>query len=206
MRRTERRKYRKRILWGRVIAAVVVLLVTIWGGYHLVGYLLKQKFFFKEEKMLKREEMVKEPLVSERKIEISKKVVYLYLPDSAHENLTEESKEIVESSLEEMIREVFKELYDSKAKVIPQGTELKHVFIGRGIVFLDFSSQIIENHPGGSNAEVMTIYSIVNSLCKSFPEIKMVQFLVDGKVMETLKGHIDISFPIEPMWKIRMGE
>jgi len=195
MRRTERRKYRKRILWGRVIAAVVVLLVTIWGGYHLVGYLLKQKFFFKEEKMLKREEMVKEPLVSERKIEISKKVVYLYLPDSAHENLTEESKEIVESSLEEMIREVFKELYDSKAKVIPQGTELKHVFIGRGIVFLDFSSQIIENHPGGSNAEVMTIYSIVNSLCKSFPEIKMVQFLVDGKVMETLKGHIDISFP-----------
>ncbi len=65
---------------------------------------------------------------------------------------------------------------------------------------------MVRNHPGGSNAEIMTIYSIVDSICKSFPEIRMVQFLIEGKVVDTLKGHIDVSLPLEPSWKLKARE
>lgn len=205
MRRSERRKYRRRILWGRVIAAVVIVFIAIWGGYHLVGYLVKHKFFIKEEKVAIEPPSDKVSLV-EKKIEVSKKTVYLYLPDSQYTKLVEETKEIVESSMEEMVKEIFKALAEAKEKVIPQGTEIKHIFIGKSILFLDLSSEIVRNHPGGSNAELMTIYSIVNSICKSFPEIKMVQLLIDGKVIDALKGHVDISFPLEPIWKFSTGE
>jgi len=200
MRRTERRKYRRRILWGRVIAALIIVIVAIWGGYHLVGYLLTHKVFLKEEKVV-TESSVEKPPLSMKEPEISKKMVYLYLPDSKSERLVEESKEIAENSLEEMIKELLKALSESKGGVIPKGTELRHVFLGKGIVFLDFSSEIVKNHPGGSNAELMTIYSIVNSVCKSFPEVKMVQLMIDGKIVDTLKGHVDISLPLEPIWK-----
>ncbi|MCS7233220.1 MAG: GerMN domain-containing protein [Synergistetes bacterium] len=200
MRRSERRKYRRRILWGRVIAAIAIVFIAIWGGYHLVGYMVKHRFFLKEEKAVK-EMPIEKASIEEKRAEVSKKLIYLYLPDSQYAKLVEGTREIVESSIEEMVKDLFKILSESRERVIPQGVELKHVFVGKGVLFLDFSSEIIKNHPGGSNAELMTIYSIVNSVCKSFPEIRMVQFLVDGKVLDTLKGHVDISLPLEPIWK-----
>lgn len=204
MRRAERRKYRRRILWGRVILAAFIVSFAIWGGYNLVGYLIKHKFFLGSEEVSKGvtvERPPEEKRTETLKPEIAKRVVYVYLPDSQYAKLIEERREIPESSVEDAIRELLKILSEGKNRVIPQGTELKRVFIGKGIVFLDFSSDIVKNHPGGSNAELVTIYSIVNSICKSFPEFKMVQFLIEGKVADTLKGHIDISLPIEPIWK-----
>ncbi|GEM_PF-2158902 len=204
MRRSERRKYRRRILWGRVILAALVVAFAIWGGYHLFGYLMKQKFFLGKEEPVSQVEEKKPP--EDKKVEVAKKRLHLYLPDEQYINLVEETREVSEGSIEEMVKELFKALSESKVKVIPSDTELKHVFIGKGVLFLDLSSDIIRNHPGGSNAELLTIYSIVNSICKSFPEFKMVQILVDGKVVNTLKGHIDISLPIEPLWKFRARE
>ena len=54
------------------------------------------------------------------------------------------------------------------------------------------------NHPGGSTAELQTIYSVVNTLTLNFPGIKKVQLLIDGSVHDTLAGHIVISIPLGP--------
>ena len=51
------------------------------------------------------------------------------------------------------------------------------------------------NHPGGSTAEQLTIFSAVDSLVKQVPGIKRVQFLVDGDAPETLAGHVDCTRP-----------
>ena len=58
------------------------------------------------------------------------------------------------------------------------------------------------NHEGGSSGELQTIYSIVNTLALSFPEIKEVQILVAGNREETIAGHIDITTPLGPDRKI----
>ena len=43
---------------------------------------------------------------------------------------------------------------------------------------------------------MMTVYSVVNSLTLNFPEIKGVQFLVEGKEIETIAGHLSLRQPI----------
>ena len=61
---------------------------------------------------------------------------------------------------------------------------------------LDFSKELSENHPGGSSAELQTIFAIVNSITMNIEEITTVQILVAGELEETLAGHIIISIPL----------
>ena len=44
--------------------------------------------------------------------------------------------------------------------------------------------------------ELLSIYSIANSLSESFPYIRQIQILVAGEVRQTLKGHVRIDQPI----------
>ncbi|MBC7345521.1 MAG: GerMN domain-containing protein, partial [Clostridia bacterium] len=75
---------------------------------------------------------------------------------------------------------------------IPKGSRLRDINIRPdGLARVDFTSELIANHKGGSMAENLTVYSIVNTLCE-FPTVKQVQILVDGKVVETIAGHVSI--------------
>lgn len=82
---------------------------------------------------------------------------------------------------------------------IPQQTQLRELYFHKDIAYVNFSIELIKNHPGGSSAEIMTIFSIVNTLTANFPEIKYVQFLVEGKEIETIAGHIDTTMPFRPV-------
>jgi len=78
---------------------------------------------------------------------------------------------------------------------IPEGTQINEVYIADDIVYIDLSEEIFKNHPGGSSGELMTVYSIVNTLTE-IPPIKGVQILVEGNEKKSLAGHIDISMPL----------
>jgi germination protein M len=57
---------------------------------------------------------------------------------------------------------------------------------------VNFSNEFIKKYNGGSISEKMTMYSIINTLT-SMPEIKRVNFLVDGKKDGELAGHMDLN-------------
>lgn len=78
---------------------------------------------------------------------------------------------------------------------IPPGTELRSVRREGDLVILDFSGHVAANHPGGSAGELVTVYSVVNTLTE-MDGVRRVQWLVDGRVVESLAGHIDLSRPI----------
>ncbi|MGE4518745.1 MAG: GerMN domain-containing protein [Desulfobacteraceae bacterium] len=81
---------------------------------------------------------------------------------------------------------------------VPEGTKLLSLYIQDNLTaVLDFSEEIRENHPGGSQAEILTIYSIVNTLTLNIEEIKEVKILINGNEAETLAGHIALSFPLK---------
>ena len=63
---------------------------------------------------------------------------------------------------------------------------------------VNFNSALTTEHPGGSSAEMMTVYSIVNTLSLNFPRIKRVQILIDGKPIETIAGHLFLREAILP--------
>lgn len=71
----------------------------------------------------------------------------------------------------------------------------------KGTAVVDFSRELLTSHWGGSMGEIMTVYSVVNTL-SSLPGIEQVKFLVEGEEIETLTGHLDISEPVEPDWDL----
>ncbi|MBD3309560.1 hypothetical protein GF339_15220 [candidate division KSB3 bacterium] len=89
---------------------------------------------------------------------------------------------------------------DTRNEAIPPGTQLLTVFVTRdGIVFLNFSRHIQDEHMGGLAAELATIASLVNTLFFNFREISQVQLLVEEAEIETLAGHVDCRKPFSKM-------
>jgi len=81
---------------------------------------------------------------------------------------------------------------------VPPDTKLRAVFISdRGEAFIDLSREIVAGHSGGSTNELLTIYTLVDTLCANLPAIHSVQLLVEGKQVETLAGHVDLRHPLE---------
>jgi spore germination protein GerM len=77
---------------------------------------------------------------------------------------------------------------------LPAGTQLRGIFVTQdGIAYVDFSQALVDKHPGGSAAEIGTVFSLVDTLTFDFPEIRRVKILVEGEERETLKGHLDLS-------------
>lgn len=81
-------------------------------------------------------------------------------------------------------------------RTLPAGTRLRGFYLASGKrAYVDFSESIAEQHPGGCRTELLTLYSIVNSLVLNMPEVSTVKILVGGRDVSTLAGHIDIRQP-----------
>jgi len=73
-------------------------------------------------------------------------------------------------------------------------TKVLEVFVSpRGVAYVDLSKEAQVLSEGGSEAELITVYSVVNSLTSNFPAIKRVQILVEDKPATTLAGHVDLT-------------
>ena len=79
---------------------------------------------------------------------------------------------------------------------IPPGTKLNSVFINGNIVIVNLSREYMENLRGGVDAELLAIYSIVNSLLYNIENADAVQILVDSNKVMTLGGAVDIESPL----------
>jgi spore germination protein GerM len=80
---------------------------------------------------------------------------------------------------------------------IPAGTMVRALFITEGgEAFVDLSPEVMSRHSGGTNNEVLTVYTLVNALTDNLPAVTAVQLLVDGKEIDTLTGHVDLRTPL----------
>lgn len=141
-----------------------------------------------------KEKEKEKPEVKEKMIEIT-----LYFAEKQAEYVVPETREIPETKAVAeitMIELIKGPQENDHLKTIPRGTQLRSLTIKDGVAYVDFSRELVNNHPGGSAGETMTIYSVVNTLTQ-IPEIKKVQFLVEGKKIETIAGHYDTSQPFE---------
>ena len=75
---------------------------------------------------------------------------------------------------------------------------LINILVNNNIATVDFNKAFKTNFTGGSTGELMLIGSIVNSLTE-FKDIKAVCFTVEGKVLEALDNHLDLTVPQERM-------
>ncbi len=82
-------------------------------------------------------------------------------------------------------------------RTVPEKTRVLAFYVSDGIVYVDLSKEVSTNHPGGCRSELMTIYSLVNSLVLNIPGIDSIKILIEGRESETLAGHIDLRFPFK---------
>lgn len=75
------------------------------------------------------------------------------------------------------------------APSIPDGTQLLDISILNGVCTVDFSQAFVDNHISGSSNDLMTVYSIVNTLTE-FDSIDKVQFLIEGKTGATFGNFV----------------
>jgi spore germination protein GerM len=112
-----------------------------------------------------------------------------------------ETREIVGGDhIEQEVRRTVEELIagpQEGVRPLPAATRLLDVFFdGDGEITLNFSDDLRTDHPGGSEAETATLRCLVGTIAANFPGVDRVRVLVDGDVIPTLAGHVDLSEPI----------
>ena len=128
---------------------------------------------------------------------------HLYFGDRDNYYLMSEQRVISHSAdsvayARSIVEALIKGPQTSLVRTIASDTKLRAIYIiPDGVCYVDLSQAVGKDHPGGCNSELLTIYSVVNSLILNVPEIKRVKLLIDGKEVQTLAGHIDLAFPLE---------
>jgi len=83
-------------------------------------------------------------------------------------------------------------------RTLPPEVKLRAITRDGDVLTVDLSQDLISRHPGGSTSEMMTVFSLVNTLTMNIPEIRRVKLLVEGRPVDTIAGHIDCKDPIAP--------
>ncbi len=177
------------VLGGAVFLAGLLLSPYLWQKLQEIPYIWRKGYEIKE--------WIVKPFVLEET-----KDVKLYFSVPQENYLLPQERRITSSSgITAQARAILAELISgpgssSFAPTIPPKTEVRAIYVRDKCIYIDFSSTLREAHPGGSSGELLTIYSIVNSLLENLPSQSEVQILIQGRPAETLAGHIDIRKPL----------
>ena len=130
------------------------------------------------------------------------RTVTLFFAEKNEEALLPETRLVAAGKdFAEQVRQVIQALLEGPqvegVSTIAAGTKLLNAFYDAetAVLYLDFSSELVAGHPGGSSAEYYTIAAIVRTVAENFPEVRAVQFLVEGLQVGTIAGHIDAYQP-----------
>lgn len=153
--------------------------------------------FFKR-KVYQIKEWASKPFVPPQEM----RTVKLYFSAPQENYLLAEQREIVVSlNPDQEAKEILKELIKgprdtSLSPTLPSSAQVRDVWMQNNCIYVDFTSSLTKAHPGGTSGELLTVYSIVNTLLDNFSSYSQVQILIQGKPAETLAGHINISEPL----------
>jgi hypothetical protein len=104
-----------------------------------------------------------------------------------------ETSECLKDLLDELVSGPVGELDEA----LPGGSELNSVRLQGDLAIVDMNQAFASEMTAGSSAEMLAVYSIVNTVCANYPQITRVKITVEGKE-STILGHLDLSDPLPP--------
>lgn len=66
-----------------------------------------------------------------------------------------------------------------------------------GVMYLNFSNELLNDKSAGSSREITMVYAITNTFISNFRNINKIQLLVEGHPAETINGVMYIYKPID---------
>ncbi|MDD2899803.1 MAG: GerMN domain-containing protein [Desulfuromonadaceae bacterium] len=86
-------------------------------------------------------------------------------------------------------------------EAVPDGTSVNSVRIEGNLATVEFNRTFSDGLAPGSSAEMMAVYSVVNTVAVNFPQIQLVKLNVDGETDVKL-SHLDLSDPLSPDYSL----
>lgn len=122
--------------------------------------------------------------------------ITLYFPSKDNQKLIRETRIVKVNDQQPIARYIINELIkgssnENAVSALNAGTVLLNVETSNNICFVSFKSNFIDKNSGSAEKEIMTIYSIVNSLTE-LDFVERVQFLMDGKKVDSF-GNVNIG-------------
>jgi len=131
--------------------------------------------------------------------------VRLYFEWAEQDGLGSEEREVAFApDLAQQLRTVVEEMAKGPttaglAPTLAPGTHVLEVFVrAGGVVYVNLSGEVRAGLPGGSREELLTVYSLVDTIVTNFPSTSRVQILVDDQMLPSLGGHVDLSRSLRP--------
>jgi len=115
--------------------------------------------------------------------------------------LAREARELdpCSSDMSACVKETLDELFYGPLgdldEALPEGSVVNAVRIEGDTAVVDVSKNFVDDMPSGSSAEMMAVYSIVDTVCINFPKIAKVRVTVEGNGKVVLE-HLDLSDPL----------
>jgi len=132
--------------------------------------------------------------------EQNRRDVLLFFEEAEGDSLAPEKRKIfLTASPADQAKQIVVELINGPHNAdllptLPPETRLLGLYLDRaGTAFVDLSDDLVTLHPGGTEEEIATIFSLVDSLTYNLPEVKRVHLLINGEERETLKSHLDLK-------------
>lgn len=82
-------------------------------------------------------------------------------------------------------------------EALPEGTVINTVRIDGDLAGIDLNRAFSDGLPSGSSAEMLAVYSIVDTIAVNFPQITKVKLTIEGNDKALLR-HLDLSDPLVP--------
>ncbi len=131
------------------------------------------------------------------------RILRLYFSNEYATELTVEERRVEVNPNQPLEKYVLEQLIvgpmeEGNIPTVPTETKIRDVKTADGICYVDLSQDFVAKHSGGSTGEMLTVYSIVNSLCE-LDDVEKVQFLIEGEKQIEFKGHIAFDKPFKPI-------
>lgn len=127
-------------------------------------------------------------------------VLKMYFPDKSGENLSLEYRTVDALQALSLEKTIVSELLkgpesDKLSPAIADGTKLLSIETKDTVCYVNFSNEFISKSSSGSTATMLSLYSVVNSLCE-LKNVESVQILVNGEAGVEF-GNFVLDIPYE---------
>lgn len=182
----------RRVTVGAAIAGGAAIALTAWGAARLIEHLVAPA-----------PAPSSAPVAATAAVSVPHIIATLYYATRDGETLAAVKREV---PLAEGVRAQGRQILETQLEAAPApyvsttptGTKVRAFYVtDQGDAFVDMSADVSTGHPGGSTAERLTVYAIVNAITTNLSSVHRVQILIDGKEVDTLAGHVDLRRPFE---------
>lgn len=155
---------------------------------------------------MNRQNVLIDPVVSSTTTEYA--ILKLYFSNADASDLVVEDRVVEVNANQPRERTILEQLISGPKEAghyatIPTETKIMDITTtSDGVCYVNLSQEFVTKHNGGSTGELLTIYSIVNSLAE-MENVHKVQFLIEGEKMDAFKGHVDFSTPFVPVKSLK---